>query len=675
PWQMHEDDRNGRIYVSDVGSDDWEELNVLSAGANFGWFLAEGPADPGNPAHVGFTDPLWAYPHFGIDPAATFEGCAIVGGAIYAPANATFPAEFFGKYLTADYCTGQMVAIDPATGQATPFMGGFDEIVDFAVHPTTGDVYYLDRSFRGDNQFPKGGVGKISYTGQVDQITFITQPSDVSIAAGSDATFFVSVSAPGNVTYQWTRDGVAVAGANSPQLVVPAVGPADDGARFAVRVTSGALTATSETATLTISANTAPVPSIQLTGGVADGYRAGTPIAFTGSATDAEDGAVPSASLTWEARLNHDIHDHGLVDGIVGASGSVTVPPEIETSTNVWVTIYLTATDSDGTSATTSVRVDPRVVTITLDTQPGGLSLMFEGAMVATPFTFDSVTGVTREFAAPATQVAGGVSYQFSSWSDGLGRNQPRTTPATDATFVATFDQVAAPDGCVITAGPAGGITLSWAAVGGETTYNIRNADGWVATVDGFLSYTDVDGTIDLDYLVRARPGGVTIDVPCVADDEPPPPPPVDGCTITAIPGGVRLDWQAVAGVDTFHIRNTNGWVADAVGTTTFTVAGGAVDAGYFVRHRLGPDVVDRPCTDEPPPPAQGCVATVVAGGVRLDWQPVDGIDLFHVRNNGGWVADVIGATTFTSPGAAVGDNFYVRHREGAEIIDRPCAQ
>jgi len=105
-----------------------------------------------------------------------------------------------------------------------------------------------------------------------------------------------------------------------------------------------------------------PVPTIDLVTGANGGYRAGSAIGFSGSATDAEDGTIPAADLRWEIRLNHDDHDHALVNGVIGGSGSFAVPPAIETDTNVWVTLYLTATDSDGTSTTVTRRGIGRMV-------------------------------------------------------------------------------------------------------------------------------------------------------------------------------------------------------------------------------------------------------------------------------------------------------------------------
>jgi hypothetical protein len=79
------------------------------------------------------------------------------------------------------------------------------------------------------------------------------QPVDLSVPMGLTATY--SVTATGTAPqYQWSRNGVAIPGANQSQYVTPATGFGDTGASFTVTATNSAGTATSDAATLTVTA-------------------------------------------------------------------------------------------------------------------------------------------------------------------------------------------------------------------------------------------------------------------------------------------------------------------------------------------------------------------------------------------------------------------------------------
>ena len=96
------------MMINDVGQSTWEEGNVGGAGRNYGWPTTEGDFTPSG-GNAGFTRPQFAYPHSG----GTTTGCAITGGAFYAPPVANFPAQYQGVYFFADYCSGWIKYVDP----------------------------------------------------------------------------------------------------------------------------------------------------------------------------------------------------------------------------------------------------------------------------------------------------------------------------------------------------------------------------------------------------------------------------------------------------------------------------------------------------------------------------------------------------------------------------------
>jgi glucose/arabinose dehydrogenase len=114
PWRMSFNDA-GDLYIGDVGSSLWEEINIVPAGSgggqNFGWSCREGMEDRPNglpcvPGDV-LTDPVFIYAH---DKGR----CSIIGGAQYE--GAAVPA-MRGIYFFSDLCEGTvwgMQTADPA---------------------------------------------------------------------------------------------------------------------------------------------------------------------------------------------------------------------------------------------------------------------------------------------------------------------------------------------------------------------------------------------------------------------------------------------------------------------------------------------------------------------------------------------------------------------------------
>jgi hypothetical protein len=85
--------------------------------------------------------------------------------------------------------------------------------------------------------------------------TINTQPANTTVVAGQSAAFTISVTGGTvPVTYQWKRDGVAIAGATSASYTLSAVALADNSANFVVDVTNPAGTISSQAASLTVTA-------------------------------------------------------------------------------------------------------------------------------------------------------------------------------------------------------------------------------------------------------------------------------------------------------------------------------------------------------------------------------------------------------------------------------------
>lgn len=89
-------------------------------------------------------------------------------------------------------------------------------------------------------------------TGPVAAPTITTAPAALTVAEGATGTFRVVADGPGPLSYQWLRNGTAVAGATDASYTTAATTAADNGALFSVTVSNAGGSTTSATAALTV---------------------------------------------------------------------------------------------------------------------------------------------------------------------------------------------------------------------------------------------------------------------------------------------------------------------------------------------------------------------------------------------------------------------------------------
>jgi pectin methylesterase-like acyl-CoA thioesterase len=110
---------------------------------------------------------------------------------------------------------------------------------------------------------------------------FTTQPSVVTVAAGTSASFTVTTYGSAPLTYQWQKNGAAIAGATSATFTIASPQPGD-AASYTVVVQNGAGSVTSSAAVLTV--NTAPAITSQPAGStLAIGQAASFAVTATGT--------------------------------------------------------------------------------------------------------------------------------------------------------------------------------------------------------------------------------------------------------------------------------------------------------------------------------------------------------------------------------------------------------
>ncbi len=99
PWKFAFDTATGELWAGDVGQNDWEEIDIIERGGNYGWNVMEGahcyPPSVGTCDETDLQRPVYEY-------AIPAEGCAIIGGHTY---RGSRNPELKGAYIYADYCS------------------------------------------------------------------------------------------------------------------------------------------------------------------------------------------------------------------------------------------------------------------------------------------------------------------------------------------------------------------------------------------------------------------------------------------------------------------------------------------------------------------------------------------------------------------------------------------
>ena len=391
------------VWVGDVGWRTWEEINRVqtqagvagTTGNNFGWPCVEGAAYQPY-SSVGFCQSLYASggdkaPYYSfehgktVDPTETSlqprpcsitSGSAISGVEFYDDGSgaAAFPAAYDGSLFFADYARGCIWVMKAGTnGLPDPnkisVFNGVGGPVDLEVAPD-GSLYYVG--------IGTGEVHRISYeSSNHAPIARATANPDHG-AAPLQVQLSASTSSdpdPGDqLSYAWDLDGDGAF--DDSTAVSPTRTYATEGVyRPRVKVTDQEGASSQDNVTVNVGAP--PIPNIT---SPAEGveFDANQSFNFSGSASDAKDGSIPASGLHWTAVLNHCVtgggcHQHHVQDFDGVAGGVLTMPAH---DRPYYMTLTLTATDSDGFEASVSRDIYPSPDSTnpqtTIDSGPSG---------------------------------------------------------------------------------------------------------------------------------------------------------------------------------------------------------------------------------------------------------------------------------------------------------------
>jgi glucose/arabinose dehydrogenase len=440
-------------WVGDVGWEAWEEIDRVPKPPgwleNFGWPCFEGGGRQsgydsldvalceGLYGSNAVRGPVYTYNHSAkVSEETCPTGSSSISGLQFTPPGSTYPAEFDGALFFADYSRACIWVMKrgsdglPSPTRILPFHAGANGPVELQFGPG-GDLFYPD--FIGDR------VRRIHYTAgnQAPRPDVSASPTngDTPLAVDFDASASSDPDPGDTVTYAWDLDGDGAyddATGATAQFVYT-----DAGSYLAaVKVTDnhGAF----DTAALAITAgNTPPTATITspTTGAT---WKVGDPIAFSGAATDEQDGSLGAASLSWQVVLHHcpsNCHEHSVQSFAGVASGSFAAPDHEYPS---YLELQLTATDSGGLTDTRTIRLDPTTVGLSFASSPSGLTLSVNGTSSTTPFSRTVIQGSANGLSAPTPQTLASATYDFSAWSDG-GARVHTVTASANRSFTATY--------------------------------------------------------------------------------------------------------------------------------------------------------------------------------------------------------------------------------------------
>ena len=275
---------------------------------------------------------------------------------------------------------------------------------------------------------------------------------------------------------------------------------------------------------------------------------------------------------------------------------------------------------------------------------------------------------VKRGAGGTVTTVSSGTSHPFS----GLTANTEYTlyvrakNSGGDSGWssITTKTAPAAPSGLTATA-TSDSITLSWTAVTGATSYEIkRSGSADVAMVSSSASYAFTGLTASTGYTVYVRAwnsGGASEWSSLAATTAPLPP---DGLDATATDTGITLSWTAVTGATSYEVKQGAIDTATAASSTTshaFTGLTANTEYTLYVRSKNSGGTSEWSSltkTTAPAPPS-GLSAEATSTSLTLAWTAATGATSYEVKQGAAGTATAASSTTSHTFGGLTANTEY----------------
>jgi glucose/arabinose dehydrogenase len=411
---------DGAPIVGDVGWGLREEIDVVKPGLNYGWPCYEGELrTPGFDAFQACQQiyALEGSPDAPERPAYQYDrppnGAAVIAGPLFPESGVAPP--FSNAFFFGDYGTGGLSRLTGGIG----FTRSVIEII--ATHwrgvdlrPGPGGVLsYVD--------IAEGFVGAIAHAPANKTPTASVQatpaygalPLRVKLSAAAEDLDGDALS------YRWRLgDGERASGPTVRHTyrergtyVVRLVVRDGDGGRTvaAARIFAG---------------NTPPRGARIVSPTDGHRYVAGSPVRLRAVGRDPEDGRLRGRALRWRLTLRHDDHNHYVGEAY---GRKFTFRPLRDHDANSYYTVSVAATDSDGllqSEPQHEIALRPKTTRLSLISEPAGAPMVYGSAELLAPVERRAAVGHRTTVTAAATFESDGVTFRFSSWSDGASRRR-----------------------------------------------------------------------------------------------------------------------------------------------------------------------------------------------------------------------------------------------------------
>lgn len=252
-----------------------------------------------------------------------------------------------------------------------------------------------------------------------------TQPVSQTVTAGQTATFSVTSSGTGPLSYQWSRDGAAISGATSSAYTTPVTIAADSRSQFTVAVSNSTGTATSSAATLTVHAPgqlSASATNLNY-GNITVGSSSLLPATLTNKGDS-------SVSISEVSLSGAGLSIGGVSSGLIippggSATLNVTFAPSASGTLNGSVTVTSNATNPTVTISLTGIAVQPVSHSVTLNLTPNSPNVtgynVYRSSMSNGPYMKLNTPLVTTTTYTDSTVVANQTYFYVGTSVDSAG--------------------------------------------------------------------------------------------------------------------------------------------------------------------------------------------------------------------------------------------------------------